>query len=522
DRAIFEIVEPNITRQVEFLTPLDELFNQSGYDIARMTFYQSSGGDRGELWQAFEALGDLNRATMNNLGVLTQQSAYRGAQISQREGGLAAGGLLLPWLPEVPWEEGAFDDFESAVAEGQLPDGQNDAEFNRGPFDVLFGQRRWGRLSNQIFSNLPEDVRHSPNALGWIAPPSTRQFERADVETYLTTGTYEQLLSQVSSLASASNQDRDNRPRSRSAVFFQAPAPPTVLNEQAPLAPSQWADRVSFAANIKINSVFPGTASANQIVHDPEWITDYRAAEAIVDSGGQNISYALYLAMEFRRFKADDDFTFTEPELISWGLRRDDGNVLSPPIQGNTALLKIADHVWREELPQSDNPDFEEGDVQYLNYIVWLGVNVGEEVNIRNPYNFDGEDRSEMPGPVNFTVGEFEPQDTQTREALRLLGVAHQPKEARFWPEKFDEGRADEDFVALAQAQLFNNHSWDLWTAMWHAQLTPINGLDEWMEALEDPQGLDEMPWLEEEDLDAVAAYLRAAKPLMDLMLEDE
>jgi len=522
EREIADVVEPNFVRQVNFLTPLNELFNEGSYDLARMTFYQSSGGSRGELWRAIEALADVNRATMDNLGILAQQSAYRGAQISQREGGKAAGGLLLPWVPDVPWEEGAFDDFESPVAEGQLPDGQNDPEFNRGPFDVLFGQRRWGRISGEIFSNLDEDARHSSDALGWIVPPRTRQFERADVESYLTTGTYEQLLSQISSLAEASERDRDGRRRSTRNSFYKAPTPPTVLDEQSPLAPSLWGDRITFAANQKINAAFPGTASINQVVYDPDWVTDYRAAEAIQDSGAQRIVYGLYLGLEFRRIKTGTDFTFSNPELINWGLHRADTNVLAPPTVGATALLQISDHVWREELPQSDDPDFEEGDTQYLNYLVWLGINVGEEVEIRNPYNFTAQDRGGMPGPVNFTVDDFPPDAAETRDALKLFGVAHQPREASFWSERFDEGRTDDTMVAVAQAQVFNNHSWDLWTAMWHAQLTPVDGLDDWMTALEDPQSLEEMPWLEEEDLDAVTAYLQAAKPLMDLMLEAE
>ncbi len=521
EREIAQVVEPNFVRQVEFLTPINELLNDGSYDLARMTFYQSESGSRGELWQAIEALADLNRSTMDNLGVFTQQSAYRGAQISQREGGKSAGGLLLPWLPDVPWEEGAFDDFESAVAQGQLPEGQNDPQFNRGPFDVLFGQRRWGQISGEEFTSLDEDARHASNALGWIVPPRTRQFERANVETYLTTGTYEQLLSQISSLAAASERDRDGRRRSTRNSFYKAPVPPTVLDEQAPLAPSLWGDRITFAANQKINALFPGTASFNQVVYDPQWITDYRAAEAIQDAGTPRIVYGLYLGLEFRRIKSTLG-TFSEPELINWGLHRADSNTLAPPTAGATALLKISDHVWREELPQSDDPEFEEGDTQYLNYLVWLGINVGEEVDIRNPYNFTNQERGAMPGPVNFTVGDFAPDEVETQNALKLFGIAHQPKEASFWPGKFDDDRPDQTMVAVAQAQVFNNHSWDLWTAMWHAQLTPIDGLDDWMQALEDPQGLEQMPWLDDDDVAAVTSYLQATKPLMDLMLEEE
>ncbi|MEM9420262.1 MAG: pilus assembly protein TadG-related protein [Planctomycetota bacterium] len=520
NRAIAETVAPNISRQIDYLTPINALLNGGDYDIARTTFYQSTSGQRGEIWEAIEALADVNRTTMENLAVLTQQSGFRGAQISQREGGRGAGGLLLPWELDVPWDEGAFDDFETVVQEGQLPEGQNDPQFNRGPFDVLFGLRESGRVSNVIFSNLPQDVRHSTDALGWIAPPNTRQFERADIESYNTIGTYEQMVGQIMELASSEPVDRDGRRRPGTGGFFAAPSPPMVVDENAPLAPSQWGRRIEFGAGVKMNACFPGTATPGRVVHDPEWITDYDAAEAIDNSAPETIVYGLYLAMEFRRFKTSTGFTFTEPELMRWGLRRD--LPLAPDTRGRLGVLEIADQVWREELPQSDDPDFAEGEPQYLNYLVWLGINVGEEVSIRNPYNFDQEQRNAMPGPVNFTVDEFSPEDSATLDALKIFGIAHQPKDARFWPEKFDEGRPDSKMVAVAQAQVFNNHSWDLWTAMWHAQLTPIDDLDDWMEALEDPQALDQTPWIEEDDLNAVTAYLRATKPLMDLMLEGE
>lgn len=523
-RAIEDVVEPNMIRQVDYLTPLNNLFNESEYDIARMTFFKSNSGQRGELWQAIEALGDLNRATMENLATLTQHSAFRGAQISQREGGKAAGGLLLPWLPQVPVAEYAFDDFESAVAEGQLPAGRNDAQFNRGPFDVLFGQRRVGQTSNEIFSSLNEDRRHGGNSLGWNPPPRTRQFEQADVETYFTTGTYDQLISEVRRLAETDRRDLDGRVRSADRTFYYAPRPTIAIDPSSPLAPSLWGDRVEFAANVKINRLFPGTANNNQIIYDPEWITNYSAAEAIQDAGTPRIVYGLYLSMEFRRVKTSSVFpiTYTDPELVSWGLKRSESNPLAPPLNGGAALPKISDHVWREELPESDDPGFNEGDEQYLIYQVWLGVNTGQEVTIRNPYNLDEEERNAMPGPIDFMVDEFAPDAEETQDALKLFGIAHQPKAASFWSEKFDDDRPDSTMVAVAQAQVFNNHSWDLWTAMWHAQLTPIERLDDWMETLEDPQGLEQMPWLDEEDVAAVTAYLQATKPLMDLMLENE
>ncbi|MEL7087242.1 MAG: pilus assembly protein TadG-related protein, partial [Planctomycetota bacterium] len=108
EAALRNVVRPNIDRQVELLTPLDELLNAGGYDIGAMTFYEDVNGQRGQIWQSIESLAALNVATMENLGLLSQFNAYRGAQIAQREGGLSGGGLLLPWVPEVPWTQRSF------------------------------------------------------------------------------------------------------------------------------------------------------------------------------------------------------------------------------------------------------------------------------------------------------------------------------------------------------------------------------------------------------------------------------
>ena len=46
-----------------------------------------------------------------------------------------------------------------------------------------------------------------------------------------------------------------------------------------------------------------------------------------------------------------------------------------------------------------------------------------------------------------------------------------------------------ERHTCLAQARVFNNHSWDLWTPMWHAQLTPIENYPTWLSTMQATQG---------------------------------
>ena len=48
-------------------------------------------------------------------------------------------------------------------------------------------------------------------------------------------------------------------------------------------------------------------------------------------------------------------------------------------------------------------------------------------------------------------------------------------------PKHFDPHQPFPDMVALAQAKVFNDHSWDMWTQMWHAQMEPISNYPDWV-----------------------------------------
>ncbi len=490
-----------ILRQLELLDAMNTFFNESGYDVASMTAYKSSSGERGDIWEALESLAALNQATMENLGVLAQHNAYRGAQINQREAGIAgAGGVLLPWVPSVPWTMNSFETFRDPVVDGLLPEGQDDKEFNRGPFDVLFGWRN--RTYRAIRENIERDVERDYSLQSWVPPPPTQRTVRREATGYSTWGTYMNMR--------ALGMQIGVGPQGVSSRYF--PAPPT-FDEERPLAPSLWARRIAFIADRKINFAFPGAAS-NVTVYDPEWITDYDGARALEESGTVPIHYGLYLVFTYLRESYGNQQGF--PVLQEWGLARPDYDATQPP-----ALEKITEHVWRDERVENLVDDRgTPSQLQYTRYYVFVGVNVGREVGIRNPYNFDEEDKNLMPGPINFTPGEVTHEPADRAEYMSFLGIAHQSKAASFWSQAFDADRPDTELVALAQAEVFNNHSWDLWTQMWHAQLVPVRGYEGWVEQLGKPAGLSQMPWLDEEQLGSVTTYLEAVAPLADVMLE--
>ena len=491
-------------RQRDILTPLQQLFNESGYDIATMTTFAGPEGQRGELWRSFEALGALNEATMVDLGNLAQQNAFRGAQISQREGGKSAGGLLLPWKPSVPWSTGSFDDFRAPVIDGLLPEDQDDKTTNRGPFDTLFGF--WQIRSTATRRDIEVDVEEDYSLTSWAPNPPTQEVVEREPTGYSTWGSYTHMRANLMSLGV---HPTDGVSRQWERALDRASDA-----DEHPLVPSLWARRVGFLSDSKINFAYPNAAQS-VAVHDPVWINDYEGAQAILEAGEPRIIYGRYLMFEFSR----DEYqrgTSTVPTLDAWYLLWPRDQPLTPP-----SLIKIDDHVWRDE--RVENRRDAAGTFyqrRYYRYYVFMGANVGPEAEVRNPYNFDGSDRGSLPGPINFTPDQFPPDEATRRESLTFLGIAHQPKEAAFWASAFDGNRADEKLVAIAQAEVFNNHSWDLWTQMWQSQLVPVTGLDQWVKTLAEPENLEEQDWQNLDDLEAVARYLQAVEPLANLMLE--
>ncbi|HAU38233.1 MAG TPA: hypothetical protein DCX07_11035, partial [Phycisphaerales bacterium] len=66
-----------------------------------------------------------------------------------------------------------------------------------------------------------------------------------------------------------------------------------------------------------------------------------------------------------------------------------------------------------------------------------------------------------------------------------FLGVASQGDRAPAWPQQFSSASPMNSVVAVAQAELFNNTSWDLWTQDWQTQLVPVTQWDDWVRRLE-------------------------------------
>lgn len=138
--------------------------------------------------------------------------------------------------------------------------------------------------------------------------------------------------------------------------------------------------------------------------------------------------------------------------------------------------------------------------VYAVGWFVFRGCELRDPVRIANPSNFGGD---ALPAPIllrkdpreaNFhDVAKLRWQpdwnDDFFRETYSFLGVARRSDRAGVWPEQFWSRNPTGRMLAVAQAKLFNNRSWDLWTQNWQTQLTPVTRWDDWVNRLEAQKG---------------------------------
>lgn len=149
---------------------------------------------------------------------------------------------------------------------------------------------------------------------------------------------------------------------------------------------------------------------------------------------------------------------------------------------------------------------------------------------IPNPY--EGLDRDSMPGPVTLDSRSFDRTDDggeceAARQSVRdyqnnkltFLAFASRQNRAAFWPSKFDRTKPTNRTSAIAQVVVFNNHSFDLWTPMWQAQLQQTTNLQGWVNRANQDLSNGTHPWSSDAALESMINHLQAVTPLAEARL---
>ena len=133
---------------------------------------------------------------------------------------------------------------------------------------------------------------------------------------------------------------------------------------------------------------------------------------------------------------------------------------------------------------------------------------------VSNPANWDRFDELPAPTLLDTSYGDYgeDPDEGIRREYFAYLGMVRRFSSSAVWGQRFAPANPSGSVLAAAQAKVFNNTSWDLWTQDWQVQLTRLRGWSDWTlrvgEGVADAQYVGDV--VGSEELDLVYEYMSA------------
>lgn len=536
------------------LTAIDSYFQANPNFVPDMTYYNAPSGDTGAIWKAMYALDALSELTLTWLPVTAQESAIDSGDELLSTSAVVGQSLIAPVMPTFPWMRGVFDDYERPVRFGLLPgsDGRlwadstargfgqvDDTTLRRGPFDAVFGWRRMNGTNGGSGGWVPGPGR---------APIPTGAYGAFEPTRYSVYGPHQ---------------------------WMQQRMPYYWRRGQSYDRVAYWVDRI---AERKLRYLWRGDDTLT--ILRPEWeidplLDDERSndgndhtifgiadgTETDDDGNRIRIRETMYVVTEIKSSVPDNDgdaadqgVTWDYINRSSWNVPfvyigrrwRDPRN--GPPFGiGSTtgvSWTQLEDYIWRASatyttyedssigLPlQIDHYDTDANGNQipvYVEHTVYwemdfllVGINIGEDVEVGNPYAGFNRNASDAPAPYDFVHDDMAfNDDNNTSPYLEYLGVARYNNTPLFWPSRFGN-QPYNSMVGVAEARVFNNHSRDLWTQMWHAQLVPVQDFAGWVDLLNTGQSdAADIPGLDASQLPDMIDYMKSIEPVADVMLE--
>lgn len=513
---------------------LDPDQNGDSFHMEDTTYWADPKDDKadtphGALWKAARTLDELSQATASSAGVLAQAAAVQ----SGEQNGMKAA-FIVPILPRLPAKRGVFHDFqpplqgrESVIdteATAQATGGSGGAipdmayPHRLGPWARLYQWRSYMRKATARewvpgssgyavgrrggggnFGGGGRSVGNSANS-GPGGGATGGRWRATAWETYGYT-TY-------GPLTWALNHVRDW------AIGWWELADSGWIDHTGQLPDTFFYSYLNTLAKDKSGYMFTFNPQLKSI-HYPKWITSYDEARSIAAADRSRIRYTMLYCVEIVStapengpgwMSAGTYRTNSDRPRATWWRRWKDP----------AGLEQVADYVWKDTWEYETNYDPEIGidwqgpadgegvyrKVYVVDYYVWGGIDVGENVEVTNPCNYT--DDADLPAPVlldaaegdydpgaapfQYTAGNPPPPDPDAGwrgDRFSFLGVAVRAASSEVWPRKFGSVNPIGSSVALAEVKVYNNRSWDLWTQDWQASLTPTRNWSNWMERLQ-------------------------------------
>ena len=524
-----ELLRDDLQRTLEEIEPVAELF--TNYDVRDLTYYNRNGA----LWRQLYALDEMNQTLMENLALVVQRNSYEAGEenlpdLRQIDGGL----MILPLAPALPYQRGSFNDFQEPVVHGTLPPAIDDMQTNRGPWDTVYG---WRTTESQTSGGewVAGDIDgagggqgRGPGASGNGGNQGRRVGGQTVVNGYSTYGPRGYYLREVEDF------NEDHLPNTRLYM---------------------WVREIS---EIKLNRLWPGITDHYPHYHNTEWEPSYETAKAIGERYHATrrlprVLQTAYFMVEIKskypighaRFMSEGTWAPTgdTPRIQYFGPQNGPNHGTGNRQTGGYAgwydfdqprwgVTRVNAYVWRNEWDYVVNWDYSididpiydaNGDpepqtVYRYDYYAFAGANTDWDKQPENPWSGFNPNDENAPAPMNLDHNQVAFDKTHARwRTMSFLAMARNSDVPQAWPTGFRGGRPSPNVVAIAQARVFNNHSFDMWTPMWHAKLEPVsdsNGnaaLDDWLTVFSEGETIEGVG---SEEVDTFFNYLQAITQL--------
>lgn len=524
-----ESLRARMAHERDILSPVNDYLNNSGFHMESLTLYSNAGqAPYGQLWQAADAMDNFNMATVNSAPTLAQTDAVRFGKSCD-----ADVAFMSPLEPIMPAVRGTWSQWQQPIKTGKIPDRVYPQRL--GPYDRLFlwrdyhysniteqgawvpGQQGHGQVRNATGqANIPGGRSNGQGAMGHATDPNGHFSQNVIGRIllgYSVYGPYEWMMRRIHGYSYGWWSNQGYATGELSDTFFH--------NYHRQIADAKL--------------TYMWGSQAPKRIHYPKYITDYPTAvkTAATTAVYQTLVYVVEIRSKYP--KGDPNFmsagsyvTNAKLPIARW--MRGWHNPEDPDPKKNWGIPRITDYIWEDQWQYETTEDWDIGiraqrdatgqplwqRVYMVSTYIFGGIDIGTDVTISNPANFASQ--SDLPAPVmldtsmygDYDMSQPEHDKGVRRDVFTYLGVARKNNAPLAWSTKFGKDVPYPGVVTVAQAEVFNTKSWDLWTQDWKVKLVPVSGWQNWVDrtkataaSASKTNGL-----LDPEDVNNIADYL--------------
>ncbi|MCP4375879.1 MAG: hypothetical protein GY794_06865 [bacterium] len=270
-------------------------------------------------------------------------------------------------------------------------------------------------------------------------------------------------------------------------------------------------------ANIKLGYMFPAKGQKTlRTVHYPLWVTDYAKAKELTQVPETKVTETILYYFDIASSVPETSSDFMKPGTFRTNgglalMQRASGWHDPSTFDGRRPDAKlICNYIWKSTDTYETTEDPEIGinyqggptdpstgmpinpvyqKVYVIEYAMFGAIDVGGDVEVANPFNWTDSEFDDLPAPILINTDDFADYNSDDpnvntgirRSNFAFLALAKRSDDSPLWAQRFRGANPTEATTTLAQAKVFNNTSWGLWTQEWQVQLTGVNLWSDWI-----------------------------------------